>query len=307
VRSAHGVTKNIYHVNLIMDCGFDKKTFITEFIDAYISKYITTNIYLHTEFYKSIKHIAKLKKEDQMIVEYEKVKYYMLHQNGLEVIRIEEPQEVSETILTKIIYSSAKEFHGLASLKSTLQEKPYAVLNYLYWSLIDSRNLEEIYLCVKYLLGLKKKELVGKNQEIYILDVVFNLLIYIAKVLDPHIHKFIQISHELIYFRCVKKNILDRVRILYACVWMLFHRKVDKTKLCKFEVKQPRDERLSYLYVICEKDAMMQRMIEKDRECEYTRTLQERRRKVVNAEGLEQHISKRVSIVKSHGLDYLMV
>jgi hypothetical protein len=280
-------------------------------MDAYIERYLTTNIYLHSEFYKSIKHIAKLKKEEQVVAEYEKIKYYFLHQHNLEVIKIVEPQDVSETVLTKIIYSVAKEFHGLMSLKPVLQEKPYAILNCLYWRLIESQNIDEIYFCIKYLLQLKKKDLVSasasKNQEIYILDVIFNLLIYIGKMLDSHIHKYIQISHELIYFKCLKRDILSRVRILYACVWVLFYRKMDTTKLCKFELKAPRDKRTSYLYVICEKDNMIQQLVEKERANECTRTLHDRRRKTVNADGLEQVIAKRINVVKSHEFDYLRV
>ena len=228
---------------------FDKKLFISMFYDAYVNKYMNCNLQCHTEFFKVLKDITKKKKPDDILRKYEYMKQILVSNDFV----IPDVGNIIYTIedIHRIIYTNVEEYPILASVKDVLLQDPYAVLNYIYGSILKRKNTDNVLMCVKYLLDLKRKDIfTGNSSNTEVIDILFNIITYVSKILDKDLYKYVTISQGLMYFKSNKKILKNRVRILYITLYVMLSDSLDKSNIRKKKHSNICD----YLYVICEKD-----------------------------------------------------
>jgi hypothetical protein len=240
----------------------NKTDFMKCFIDAYTSKMLSTNISLHAEFYKTIQNIHKSKKDDDIMKAYWGFKY-IYNNNAISLIPTDLDVKLSSEELATITNMFNEENSSLVPLKQVVSNKVYALLNYVYINLIRQTNLAEILGCVSFLLALKKKDIYKqeKNNNIEAIDLIFNIVTHIANIISNSVYKYVMISKELMYFKTNKKNLLDRVRLLQGCIYVIFHKSISLTKLNRPSASCASDKHM-YLYCICNKDEDQEREME---------------------------------------------
>lgn len=235
---------------------FNKKLFLTNLLDSYISKYINTNVNCHIEVFNSIKNINGKKKPDDILNIYEYIKGLFISNEFL-MPDINYGTFKIETI-KGVIYTSEERYKILDDMKDVLKEDVYTLINYIYGCLLKQRNIEIAFEVVAYLLEIKSKD-IGNVGTICMYDILFNLLTYVSKLIDKDLHKYVLVSRELMYFKCTKKELKRRERLLYITIYVILSNSLDKSKLLK---PNPEMSKFDYLYVLCEKDYYTMRQIQ---------------------------------------------
>ena len=233
--------------------NFDKNKFVMMFHDAIINKYFNTNIYFAIECFRSIKDISKMKKETEIMEQYNKIKNIIKTHNFIvpnldeEIYKNVELQEIDN-----ISFSFQKANVVFDGLNDTISQRTLALLNYVYDNVIFGKNINSIFNVINYLLQQKPKDISrDKKTTINIIDILFNVLVYIASTMNKDSHKYALICRELMYFKSTKHTLTSRKKILYICIYVICTQSLDKSKLTIFKNKDPKIE---YLFVICEND-----------------------------------------------------
>lgn len=220
----------------------DRKMFIKMFFEAYIHKYMNTNLHCHFEFFQTLKTMYAKKKESDIMDAYQHMKYILQH-NDFIIPTIPEIPDDREAI-KRMSFATSETYDILLPLKDKVDAEVFALLSYVYHCVLKQKNVDSVLLSIKYLTNLKY------NSGICILDVLFSILLHIAKLMGKDMYKYTLISWELLHLKNTKKDMSARIRILYITVYVMLTQCLDTRKVRKPLVK-PEWE---YLYVLCEKD-----------------------------------------------------
>lgn len=240
---------------------FDKKLFIKMLYETYISKHMSNNIYLHIEFFKTLKHVCKEKKTENVLKHYDAFK--KIYYANATVVAFPMPMTVTHDAeqIKRIVAAYNEVFPALDQLRPpVLKEEIYALLNFVYGSILrgDRIKSDDVLACISFMLSLKQKD-IGNTGNITITDIIFNILTHVSKLMDEHMHRFVMISRELMYFRSNKKIILERSRLLITTVYIMIHNMLDRSKIIRPKDREPV---LEYLFVLCERDEHVAREID---------------------------------------------
>jgi hypothetical protein len=229
---------------------FDRKLFVSMFYDAYINKYINSNLNCHIEFYKTLKEMASMKKEADMLKKYDYMKSILSNNefDGFDISVVDETH-TSEDIYN-IIHTNQQEHDIFEKVKDVLTENAYVLFNFIYTCLIRQERFSDVVMCVKYLLGMKKKELVRGAANVDVIDMMFNVMTYTSKMMSKDLHKYVSISQWLMYFRSNKKVLRERVRLLFVTLYVFINNTLDTSKI----LTKTNNVTCDYLFVLCEKD-----------------------------------------------------
>lgn len=231
---------------------FDKKLFINMFLNAYVDKYMNCNLQCHTEFCNTLKDISMTKKPELIMKKYEYMKHILI--NNEFIIPDVDKVTYCKKNIERIISIYTEEYTILSSVKLIISQEAYAVLNYIYGSLLSKSNTVDVLTCISYLVSLSKKELYSKSftasKSVSIIDILFNILIYYAKQNDKYTYKYVLLSRYIMYFKSNNKLLKERVRVLYITIYVVLNDNLDKSVIKKNHHNKVCD----YLYVICEKD-----------------------------------------------------
>lgn len=244
---------------------FDKNRFIMMFHDSLVNTLFNTNIYFTIDSFKCLKEMNKMKKEKDILEKYKYIKQvFQTYKDVFFIPCFEEVKKKDINIqeIDNIVYSFEKSNSLFDCLKDKVNQRSIALLNYVYDCLSYGRNIDSIYNIVKYLLHMKPKDLSNdKKSPINIIDILFNILVYIASTINKEIHKYSLICRELMYFKSTKNLLLSRLNILYICIYVVCTRNIDKHKIV---LRKEKDPHVEYLFVICEKDYNTRNQIEQE-------------------------------------------
>lgn len=234
---------------------FDKNKFIMMFHDSLVNKIFNTNIYFAIDSFRCLKDMTKLKKEKDIIDKYKYIKTIFKTYKDVFIIPCFDEimnKEIYIQEIDSIVFSFEKSNSIFDSLNEKLTQRTIALLNYIYDCLSYGKSIESIFNVVKYLMQMKSKDLsLDKKTSINIIDILFNILVYIASTINKDIHKYSLICRELMYFKSTKNILLSRMNILYICIYVVCTRKIDKHKIT---IGKKKDPKIEYLFVICDND-----------------------------------------------------
>lgn len=239
---------------------FDRKLFVSMFYDAFIKRYINSNLNCHVEFYKTLKDMATMKKEVDMLKKYDYMKSILINNDfdGFDM-NIDDTSFTSEDIYN-IIHTNQQEHEIFEKVKDVLTENAYVLFNFIYTCLIRQERFHDVVTCVKYLLNMKKKELVRGATNVDVVDMMFNIMTYTSKTMSKDLHKYVSISQWLMYFRSNKKVLRERLRLLYVTLCVIINNTLETSKI----LTKTNNITCDYLFVLCEKDYKTKLEIEND-------------------------------------------
>jgi hypothetical protein len=249
--------------------NINKKEFIECFIDTYIKKLQTNNLHFHIEVYKAVQQLEACKKDDEIMEVYKNIKYIYNH-NSLKVTTWGNVCKVDEIedYVNKYVYTLQSESIVLIRLKDLLHEKVYAIICNVYTCLmkVGMSGFETLLILCKYLLGMKSKDVFIVKNNLEIIDILFNILVYIGKTLGDDMYKYVCISRDLMYFKIPKRKVIERVDIFYKTMYVLYTRDLDTTKVQGKPRKLSVNDDQRYLFLLCEGDDTVKMEIAKERE-----------------------------------------
>lgn len=189
-----------------------------------------------------------------MIARYDYIKKVLVRGDHYVPTEVKAEVAVDVEEVRRVIEAHTGDVVALSGIKGVVNEDVYAVLCYVYNTLLRQRaqDVPRVVMCVAHLAGLKPKE-VGGTGSVSIVDIVFNMIVHIAQIIGKDMHRYVLVSREVMYFRSTKKNIGERLRLLYVTLYVLGGgAALDVRKLVKPRSRGPVDT--DYLYVLCERD-----------------------------------------------------
>lgn len=271
--------------------GFDKKEFLALLQGAYISRYINTNVHCHVEFFRVLKEISKLKKPAEILDRYEYIKKVLVHGDHYVPTEVLGVVGVDDGDIKRIVLGNVGDVASLSGLKGLLTEEVYALLCFVYNVLVRQKvqDIQRAMGCIAYMVGLKPKD-VGSTGNVSIIDIIYNMVVHVAKVIGKDMHRYALVSREIMYFRSNKKVLGERLRLLYVTVYVVGGGcQLDIRKLVK-----PRRGATDtdYLYVICERDTKLSEDIQGAAE------MLRRKRHTPKSVVVDMHAPEGIDIVK---------
>jgi hypothetical protein len=219
-----------------------------------------------------VQKLEACKKDDEIMEIYKHIKYVYNH-NSLKVTTVTTWGNVCkadeiEDYVNKYVYTLQSDNIVLLRLKDLLHERVYAIISNVYTCLmkVSMSGFETLLILCKYLLGMKSKDVFIVKNNLEIIDILFNILVYIGKTLGDDMYKYVCISRDLMYFKIPKRKVIERVDIFYKTMYVLYTRDLDTTKIQGKPRKLSVNDDQRYLFLLCERDDTVKMEIAKERE-----------------------------------------
>lgn len=237
--------------------AIDKVAMMKHMIDIYSHTLITPNLEMHALFYSTIQKIQSHRKDVDIK---DKCKYiqHVIINNTKNIQSIPKPCEFARYALPverldEIISCCNHEYKLLESLRGALHsDRIFSMIRFIYHSILHQQDFNYVVAILNWLFTQPAKCIFSRpDKSLDVLHIMYGLLVHMAAKISSDAEKYAMISKELTFFKVSKTYALtNRVDMFFTTLYVVFHNRVDMTKLSK----RMDDMKRNYMFVLCRVD-----------------------------------------------------
>lgn len=224
----------------LINAGCKKNEIVSFLINLYCNNYINKNLWVLKELHKNI---AETECKSCNIIEILSNIAVLISLNNIKSINIytKELPDIKDILFT----SNYIEFEELDQFKTIFREDTCVLFNIMCGNIKMSKNLNETFIIVRYLLNSKNKQLYKTKTAIDTIDYIFLLLLKLIK--DEKIEEYAMICKDLFYYRIKKKDKYNRINLLFYMIFVMIKHNISEQEIDYKMIKK--ENSYDYLFV----------------------------------------------------------
>jgi hypothetical protein len=230
-------------INNLLNLGHRKD--ITSFlIHLYCDKYINKNIWVLKELHKNI----NLTEYKLSITELQTILTNiatLISLNSIKSLHLYKQKEIN---IQEILYTSTYTlFHEIEEFKNILKEEIFELINILSGNIILRTNIQQTFTIINFILNSKKNKVFNSKSSLDVVDLLFLIIIKLLNSINEEdISEYVILCKDLFYYRVKKVDKLNRINLMFYCVFVMVHRHLSNQEIL---YQKQKENKYDYLYI----------------------------------------------------------
>ncbi len=238
---------------------YTKSRVISLFINNYIERYYTKNVWELKKIYKFLQIIENSRCKDEIVSNFIKFIEYC---NKLDYCKISSSLKnikVDYENIKRIIYLSNREYEIATKYKEYCSVETYALINFIYERIMKGDRLYDMLETILYLSNQKNKDLFIYDNKKDIIEILWEITGKIIINGDDNYINYYKISRNLYYYKLLKKDILiSRLNFLIFTIYSLAKKNIVNEEKKDIEERNElnlnNEDKIKYLFQLCKID-----------------------------------------------------
>lgn len=229
----------------------NKKELVDLLIYIFSKNYIDNNLWVIHKLHESFINIenATIKNMEDIASNFMTI-FSILSVMKRRNYQFESVTDINNGTEKSLLYSFDKEYDNLLFTKDILNETPYSLLNIFQSKIIDA-NFRDALFIVKVLMNMKRKELLkGNDENLDVVDIIILCIKSMSIYLKKDIISFIDLCKDIHYYNANKKKKIDRINILYICIYIICKGSVKHQELADVSKRERIPSKYDALFII---------------------------------------------------------
>lgn len=234
-----------------------KSRVISLFINNYIERYYTKNVWELKKIYKLLQIIENSRSKDEIVGTFIKLIEFCTSLEYCKVSSALKNIKVDYDNIKRIIYLSNREYEIATKYKDYCSIETYALINFIYERIMTGDRLYDMLETILYLSNQKNKDLFIYDNKKDIIEILWEITGKIILNGDENYINYYKISRNLYYYKLLKKDILiSRLNFLIFTIYSLAKKNIYETQNIEDteEVNlenYDKDDKIKYLFQLC--------------------------------------------------------